>query len=223
MAMQAATKFHKRSGLTNVSLDDVKAAAYYGLLLAAHRYDDYCDEHGYDSEDLSYFSVYCRKRINGEMIDLLRAQDWVSRTVRTRQKLIAAIQESEQFALSEAEIVERTGLTVEQVRKAQVANETQPLSVSHDLSLTEFEVAFFDDHVNDATTVSRILELTVLIWNDLSDQEKLAISYRYYLGLTLSEIAEEMEVSTSEAASLIHEVGLYFYHRFREHFYPELP
>jgi len=110
----AYTMWRKTQG-SNVSLDDLKGQAYLGLVLAANLWLPHCARNDYDPNDLSYFSVYARHRIYGELVEHLRSLDWATRTTRARAKMLKAISEAEE--LTEEEMAERSGLSLKQVRR----------------------------------------------------------------------------------------------------------
>ena len=60
----------------NIELDDLKSAGFLGLIDAIEKYSE-----GKGSS----FKVYAEIRIRGSMMDELRSQDWVPRSVRQRQ------------------------------------------------------------------------------------------------------------------------------------------
>lgn len=63
----------------SVEVDDLKSAGFIGLLDAIEKFSD-------DKE--TPFHVYAEIRIRGAMMDELRAQDWVPRSVRDRRARI---------------------------------------------------------------------------------------------------------------------------------------
>lgn len=204
LADQAATTFwRKTEAPPNVTLEDIKAAAYYGLMLAAHRYDAYCEERGFDSNDLSYFSVYCRKRIYGEMIEYLRDQDWLTRAARTRQKMLDGLQEGEESVLSDEDLAEKTGLTVAQIRKVKVAADQAPIS----LTLEDgFELDPVAAYVDDEVTTNLLLEVMADVLSLMSYDERLLLAHRYYLQKTILATAEDVHMASADTARSLHSI-----------------
>ena len=64
---------------SNVELDDLKSVGIIGLIDAIEKYSD---------DKGNHFRVYAEIRIRGAIMDELRSQDWVPRSVRDRQNLI---------------------------------------------------------------------------------------------------------------------------------------
>lgn len=69
-----AYRIHKRLPLV-VDVNDLISAGSVGLILAADRYDD--------TKSVSFLN-FARFRIRGAMIDFLRGQDWVPRSIRRK-------------------------------------------------------------------------------------------------------------------------------------------
>lgn len=63
----------------NVELDDLMQAGMMGLLDAVRRYQQQAD---------AQFETYAVTRIRGAMLDELRSQDWLPRSVRTKSRAI---------------------------------------------------------------------------------------------------------------------------------------
>ena len=92
----------------NVELDDLVQAGMIGLVDAIQRYEE-CQ--GTQSE------TYANQRIRGAMLDELRGNDWLPRSVRRNQRSIeSAIQRLEQRHKrhpSDLEIAAEMGLTID--------------------------------------------------------------------------------------------------------------
>src|SRR6185437_15843835 len=72
----------------SVQLDDLMQAGMIGLLDAMRRYQENPE---------AQFETYATARIRGAMLDELRAQDWLPRSVRSKsRKIEGAIQKQEQ-------------------------------------------------------------------------------------------------------------------------------
>lgn len=91
----------------SVELDDLMQAGMMGLLDAVRRYQQQAD---------AQFETYAITRIRGAMLDELRSQDWLPRSVRTKARSIEdAIQALRHRLLrpaTEAEIAEEMGLSL---------------------------------------------------------------------------------------------------------------
>ncbi|HLS50946.1 MAG TPA: sigma-70 family RNA polymerase sigma factor, partial [Burkholderiaceae bacterium] len=92
----------------NVELDDLLQAGMMGLLDAIRRYQP---------SDEARFETYASTRIRGAMLDELRSQDWLPRSVRSSARQIeTAIQQLQDRLLrqpSEAEIAQELDLSLD--------------------------------------------------------------------------------------------------------------
>src|SRR5882724_9673348 len=93
---------------SNIELDDLISSGVIGLMDAIEKYDPSRD---------NKFKTYAEFRIRGAILDELRAQDWVPRSVRDKAKKIErAYQELEQRfgrAVSYSEISESLGMDID--------------------------------------------------------------------------------------------------------------
>src|SRR6202789_4634959 len=64
---------------SNIELDDLISSGVIGLMDAIEKYDPTRD---------NKFKTYAEFRIRGAILDELRAQDWVPRSVRDKSKLL---------------------------------------------------------------------------------------------------------------------------------------
>src|SRR3546814_2627741 len=98
----------------SVQLDDLIQARMIGLLDAARRYQETPD---------AQFETYATARIRGAMLDELRSQDWLPRSVRRKGKRIeAAIQRKEQELLrppSEREIAQALEVSLDEYQRSE--------------------------------------------------------------------------------------------------------
>ena len=118
-----------------LELDELHAIALKGLAEASARWQQYCHEKGHDPRAFEYFPAYCLARMRGAMLDNLRSQDWVTRSDRTRAKLIRDA--GQDRGASEAELAAATGLTVAEVRSTLAAVSARPVSIDaepHDVA-----------------------------------------------------------------------------------------
>src|SRR5215831_1949504 len=88
----------------SVQLDDIMQAGMMGLIDAVSRYEE---SHG------TQFETYATQRIRGAMLDELRSNDWLPRSLRKTQRTIeGAISRAEQWlgtAPAESEIAKEMG------------------------------------------------------------------------------------------------------------------
>jgi len=189
----------------NVEINDLINDGILGLIDAIEKYDD---ERGVK------FETYAITRINGAILDALRALDWVPRAVRQRARELERVYQEIEVELGRAatedEVAERMGLTVKELDTLM-----QKIRGTAVLSLEEFlpnekgyEIPLLDtlkDLENDVTSAVEAREIkTALIRavDDLPPQERTVISLYYFEGLTLKEIKGALNVSESRVSQI---------------------
>ncbi|MGM8214494.1 FliA/WhiG family RNA polymerase sigma factor [Bacillaceae bacterium W0354] len=191
----------------NIDRQDVKSLAFMGLVDALEKFDT--------DRDLK-FDTYATFRIRGAIIDGLRKEDWLPRTVREKAKTI-----DQAYEILEQEL-KRTPTTKEianyvSMEEQEVADITRDTLFANLLSI-ESKTSETDDEqrenlrntIRDENELTpeeqvekqeKIDELAQLI-NELSEKEQLVISLFYKEGLSLTEIGEVLELTTSRISQI---------------------
>ena len=153
------------------------------------------------------FETYAENRIRGAMLDELRRLDWFPRSLQKRvrqlDEIIHKFEGSTATAPSEEELMEETGLSLEEVREGLEAMQNQfclsldiiQESVSNDGAPREtrpFSQTAFTE------TVDKLTELI----EDLTPREKLVLSLYYTEELTMRETAEVMDITEGRVSQL---------------------
>jgi RNA polymerase sigma factor for flagellar operon FliA len=189
----------------NVEINDLINDGILGLIDAIEKYDD---ERGVK------FETYAITRINGAILDALRALDWVPRAVRQRARELERVYQEIEVELGRAatedEVAERMGLTVKELDTLM-----QKIRGTAVLSLEEFlpnekgyEIPLLDtlkDLENDVTSAVEAREIKAALIkavDDLPPQERTVISLYYFEGLTLKEIKGALNVSESRVSQI---------------------
>lgn len=188
----------------NVSREDIKSLGLMGLLDALQKFDP--------SRDLK-FDTYASFRVRGAILDGLRKEDWLPRSTRDKAKRIESkILELEQRHLrhvSAEEVAKELEMSAEDVY--QTTNEhffANVLSMDDQLTDEDHETQSYS--LKDNKTLSpeeeilkaeRFTELELTI-NKLSEKEQLVLSLFYKEELTLTEIGEVMNLSTSRISQI---------------------
>jgi|LauGreDrversion4_2_1035121.scaffolds.fasta_scaffold48684_4 RNA polymerase sigma factor for flagellar operon FliA len=185
-----------------VQLDDLIQAGMVGLIEAANHYQ---------GEKGAAFATYASIRIKGSILDEIRRQDWVPRSVyRLSRQISAAVKQVENRLGREAkdhEIAEELGIPLEQYYD--MLNESQ---ASHLYGFDD--VGMDDDHLNllsgehlsepqndvIAEDFQRFLAQMIHL---LPKNEQLALSLYYEHELQLKEIGELIGVSESRVSQLL--------------------
>jgi RNA polymerase sigma factor for flagellar operon FliA len=195
----------------NVSRDDIKSLGMMGLLDALHKFDT--------TRDLK-FDTYASFRIRGAILDGLRKEDWLPRSTREKAKKIeAVIEELEQKELRHIkadEIAKELNMTTDDIYQtmnehffANVLSTDDHLRESEDsegpaMTIKDNNVLSPDDELMKQEMLK---ELTSLI-QTLSEKEQTVLSLFYHEELTLTEIGEILNLSTSRI-SQIHSKALF--------------
>lgn len=197
----------------SVSKDDVRSLGMLGLYDALKKFDR--------TRDLK-FDTYASFRIRGSIMDGLRKEDWLPRSVRDRAKKIDQITEKLEQKLqrpvTSKEIAGELGLSPEEVEEA-----VKDSLFSNVLSMEEKPKDGNEDHkegigysIPDDHTYTpsesmikkeNYVELAKEI-ERLNEKEKLVISLFYHEELTLTEIGQVLELTTSRI-SQIHAKAIY--------------
>ncbi len=197
----------------NVSKDDVNSLGLFGLYDALHKFDP--------KRDLK-FDTYASFRIRGAVIDGLRKEDWLPRSIREKaKKMEHATQELEQQFQRKptpTEIADYLGL-----RRQEVEEITKDAIFANLLSIEE-KTTDYQDEFNEGigynlpdnkqltpeeniVTLENYQELAQSI-HQLNENEKLVISLFYKEELTFTEIGHVLTLTTSRI-SQIHKQAIY--------------
>lgn len=188
----------------NVSRDDLMSLGMMGLFDALNKFDL--------NRDLK-FDTYASFRVRGAIIDGLRKEDWLPRSARDKaKKMETQIEQLEQQLMRTAtpeELAEHMNLPVEEVhRTVQEHFFSNVLSINEQQDQDESDGKAFvirDERTKTpeqaAVHVELIEELTENIKN-LSEKEQLVLSLFYTEELTLTEIGEMLELSTSRISQI---------------------
>ncbi|MCA1053536.1 FliA/WhiG family RNA polymerase sigma factor [Rossellomorea aquimaris] len=188
----------------SVSREDIKSLGLMGLLDALQKFDP--------SRDLK-FDTYASFRVRGAILDGLRKEDWLPRSTRDKAKKIEAkMIELEQRHLRHVtaeEVAEELDMSTEDVY--QVTNEhffANVLSMDDQLTDDDHETQTYslkdDKSISPEEEVLKgegLIELERTI-KDLSEKEQLVLSLFYKEELTLTEIGEIMNLSTSRISQI---------------------
>lgn len=196
---------------SNVELDDLMQAGMMGLLDAIRRYQE---------TPTAQFETYAVTRIRGAMIDELRSQDWLPRSVRSKSKTIeTAIQRLNHRLLRPA-----TEIEISQELDMPLADYQALLEDAHGVQVLHYEdlARFQDDGGNPLDTLQEAAEditahrtspLNQLISGGLREQlieaikalperEQLLLSLHFEQDLNQKEVAAVMGVTEGRVSQL---------------------
>ncbi len=189
----------------NVELNDLINDGVLGLIDAIEKYDD---ERGVK------FETYAITRINGAIIDALRALDWVPRAVRQRAREIDRVQQELETVLgrmpTDAEIAERMSLTdkqyttlVRKIRNSSIASleEHLPSDRGSEIPLLD-TLRDLDSDVSLSVEQREVRRHLIESIETLPPQERTVIKLYYFDGQTLKEIKSTLGVSESRVSQI---------------------
>ncbi|WNB90378.1 FliA/WhiG family RNA polymerase sigma factor [Bacillus sp. NEB1478] len=195
----------------SVNKDELRSLGMLGLYDALKKFEP--------ERDLK-FDTYASFRIRGAILDGLRREDWLPRSMREKTKKVeAAIERLEQQNLrtvSPKEVAEEIGFTENEVTS--VMSESflaNVLSIDEENKESDSreKVSYTIEDKKVITPENSLLqeelhkELASVI-KELSEKEQLVVSLFYYEELTLTEIGQVLGLSTSRI-SQIHSKALF--------------
>ena len=189
----------------NIEINDLISEGILGLIDAIEKYDD---DRGVK------FETYAITRINGAILDALRALDWVPRAVRQRARELERVYQHLEAALGRAatedEVAGQMGMTAKELQTLLIKIKgTTVLSLEEFLPNEKgYEIPLVDtlkDQQSDVTSLVESEEIKgnlVRAVDSLPPQERTVISLYYFEGLTLKEIKSVLEVSESRVSQI---------------------
>ena len=188
---------------SSVQVDDLIQNGMMGLLDAINRF-----EAGMGAQ----FETYAAQRVRGAMLDGLRENDWLPRSLRRdfRRIEVAIAQLEQQYGRTpgEKELADALGMDLVAYQKMLQDARGHQL-ISFEDMVEEGEEDFLERHLtDDVSDPSRILEdtnlrkLLVQSIEALPEREKLMMALYYEQDLNLREIGDIMGVTESRVCQL---------------------
>ncbi|MGH3802992.1 MAG: FliA/WhiG family RNA polymerase sigma factor [Pseudonocardiaceae bacterium] len=189
----------------HVDIADLAQSGVFGLWDAIDRYEP---ERGLK------FEIYAMQRIRGAILDELRAQDWVPRSVRGRardvERALERLESRLQRSASDAEVATELGITVVELQELYAQLQLTSVVALDELiavgcggiSLAE---TLPDDKADDPGAVLDSVESRRLLAeaiSQLTDRDRVVVSLYYFENLTLAEIGRVLGVTESRVCQL---------------------
>lgn len=189
----------------HVDIADLVQSGIFGLVDAIDRFEP---ERGLK------FETYAMQRIRGAILDDLRAQDWVPRSVRSRarevERALERLAARLQRTATDPELAEELGISVPELREVYAQLQLTSVVALDELiavgrggsSLAE---TLPDDSVPDPGAVldgaenRRLLAQAV---SQLVERDRVVVSLYYFENLTLAEIGKVLGVTESRVCQL---------------------
>jgi RNA polymerase sigma factor for flagellar operon FliA len=205
----------------NIELDDLMSAGVIGLMDAIDKYDPARD---------NKFKTYAEFRIRGAILDELRAQDWIPRSMREKAKGIErSFQKLEQKlgrTASEDEVAKDLGMELGEFQSAlQQCKSVSLLSLDEvgtfsngdRKSLLGLLEAGRDSNPMVQLTGNELREQLSKAIEDLPEKQRMVLSLYYYEDLNLKEIGDILEVTESRVSQLHTQAVLRLRSKLKEH------
>ena len=188
---------------SSVQIDDLVQNGMLGLLDALGKF-----EAGMGAQ----FETYAAQRIRGAMLDGLRENDWLPRSLRRDfrriEEAIAQLEQAHGRVPSEKELANALGMSLGDYQKMLQDARGHQL-ISFEDMIEEGDEDYLERHlVDDAGDPARIFEdaslrqLLVQAIEALPEREKLMMALYYEQDLNLREIGEVMGVTESRVCQL---------------------
>jgi len=179
--------------------EDLNSYGIIGLIKAIEKFD---------LEKGVTFETFATYRIRGEMIDFMRRNDWVPRSVRKR---ILEVEDASSALINE--LGRQPTQTELGIKLGFEAGElTQTLSDRERFSLVSFEELIYDSVQVDSELVSdtpeghlqefELLEVLTKSLNELPERDRLIVTLYYFEELNLKEISGILGVSESRVSQI---------------------
>jgi RNA polymerase sigma factor for flagellar operon FliA len=191
----------------NIELDDLISSGVIGLMDAMDKYDATRD---------NKFKTYAEFRIRGAILDELRAQDWVPRSVREKAKVLercfAKIEHQMGRQATDEEVCQELGINQDEYHE--LLNQVRSVSllsyddVSHFSKADKRALHGVGDNSTKAPTpfnevnVAYIKKMISDAIRDLPEKQRLVLSLYYYEDLNLKEIGRVLDVTESRVSQL---------------------
>lgn len=187
-----------------VDKDDLFHAGVIGLIDALGRYDP---------SQGTQFSTYAVLRIRGQVIDELRARDWVPRSVREKareyQQAVSVLSQRLNRLPTEAELCAALKCTPEDLTQieaqAHLASQVSlDAPIGEDETLGSRLARIDDENANPARHLEREDSRKILarVLKTLTEQERLVIKLYYFESLLMKEIAMVLGVTESRVCQI---------------------
>jgi len=185
-----------------VEADDLITIGTLGLIEAVDKFEQ--------DRSLS-FGAYARIRVQGAILDELRKQDWVPRSVRSRHHQIRVAREGLADELgrspSHEELAQALGMTANRLHDV-IRDSTVRVLVSTEEQHGDSEERVMDTLIShlptpqDEATRGRVEQLVAAALSDLPERERQIVDLYYFKDLTFKEIGEIVGVTESRISQL---------------------
>ena len=191
---------------SNIELDDLISCGVIGLMDAIDKFDPTRD---------NKFKTYAEFRVRGAILDELRAQDWVPRSVREKAKLVertyAKLESDLGRPATDEEMCEALECTQEEFHD--LLNKSKSVSLLNIDDSASFNrgdkkllAGLVEDSKNSnpyhAVSYKNVRDKIKEGIKSLPEKQRLVLSLYYYEDLNLKEIGQVLDVTESRVSQL---------------------
>lgn len=191
---------------SNIELDDLISSGVIGLMDAIDKYDPTRD---------NKFKTYAEFRIRGAILDELRSQDWVPRSIRDKSKLldktIANLEVELGRVPTDEEVAKALNVSIDEFHA--LINQVRPVSL---LSIDESQTFSNVDKKSilnilegcklhnpfNQLNMKSVKDIVTAAIEELPERQRLVLSLYYYEDLNLKEIGKVLRVTESRVSQL---------------------
>jgi RNA polymerase sigma factor for flagellar operon FliA len=191
---------------SNIELDDLISSGVIGLMDAIDKYDPTRD---------NKFKTYAEFRIRGAILDELRAQDWVPRSIRDKAKLLDKTMANLEADLgripTDEEVAKTLNVSIDEFHE--LLNQVRPVSL---LSIDESQTFSNVDKKSilnilegcklnnpfNQLNIKSVKDIVTHAIEELPERQRLVLSLYYYEDLNLKEIGKVLRVTESRVSQL---------------------
>jgi RNA polymerase sigma factor FliA len=189
----------------HVDIADLVQSGVFGLWDAIDRFEP---ERGLK------FETYAMQRIRGAILDELRAQDWVPRSVRSRarevERALERLESRLQRSATDAEVAVELGVSVADLRELYAQLQlTSVIALDELMAVGRGGTSIAETLPDDATQEPGALidsvesrRLLAEAVSQLTDRDRVVVSLYYFENLTLAEIGRVLGVTESRVCQL---------------------
>ncbi len=189
----------------HVEVSDLIQSGIFGLVDAIEKFEP---ERGLK------FETYAMQRVRGAILDDLRAQDWVPRSVRSRARDVERAEERLEAKLqrsaTDTELADELALSVEELRELLAQLQMTSVVALDDLIGVEPGTASLAETLPDESAEDPV---TALVNRDsrrqlaeaverLGERDRVVVTLYYFENLTLAEIGKVLGVTESRVCQL---------------------
>ena len=191
---------------SNIELDDLISCGVIGLMDAIQKFDPSRD---------NKFKTYAEFRIRGAILDELRSQDWVPRSIREKTKLLertyAKLESKLGRSATDEEMCEELGINADEFHD--IINQSKSVSllnIDDNTTFNKGDKKLLAGLLEKSKTANPFSAVNLKYARDrlkegikkLPEKQRLVLSLYYYEDLNLKEIGQVLDVTESRVSQL---------------------